>query len=401
MKDDVKSLETGMLSFVRSIQISEGLMSAIVDHDGKETLVPVRITDKGVRGQTSNFMTIEAREKAMRRGDADADDSAGDGKDGEKKRESAPASSNIQTVEVALAPVGTKRVVIDFSLRVVAGSVDPHASNDPEVTASYRALAAAYEADGGYLRLAERYVWNLLNGSFAWRNAMVTDNPSVTVSWGDSDAERVTLTNVSRLSLTSPMSAEEIAAAVDDADVKGRIQELTEVFAEGLSDPETPAVIRVRWEAEAEPLQELFPSQEYLNDALKRKSSSSKVLASVPGPDGNPQASIHSQKIGAAIRRIDDWHGDADLGVIVVNPYSGIQETGRVVRAKRSFYEMREDPQAMLSGDRGELDFVMANLIRGGVLGAAREKKKASGGGRGRKSAAPAETPAAEGAVDG
>jgi CRISPR-associated protein Csy3 len=98
---------------------------------------------------------------------------------------------------------------------------------------------------------------------------------------------------------------------------------------------------------------------------------------------------MHSQKIGAALRHIDVWHNDDSYNAIAVNPYDGVQETGARLRVEKnrggtdsakSFYALRSKPDDLFSaianaketnGDdiSGDVHFVMANLVRGGVFG--------------------------------
>jgi len=101
---------------------------------------------------------------------------------------------------------------------------------------------------------------------------------------------------------------------------------------------------------------------------------------------------MHSQKIGAALRHIDIWHGSAEHDApIAVNPYGGVQETSAVLRdpkTKKSFYDLRArandliaEIEAAESAEQlsGDAHFVMANLVRGGVYGASGKKAEANG----------------------
>ena len=104
------------------------------------------------------------------------------------------------------------------------------------------------------------------------------------------------------------------------------------------------------------------------------------------------QASMHSQKIGAALRHIDIWHGsETHRGAIAVNPYGGVQETSEVLRApatKKSFYDIRAkatDVLVDIENAKNAADispnahFLMANLVRGGVFGSSSKKAEANG----------------------
>ena len=105
-----------------------------------------------------------------------------------------------------------------------------------------------------------------------------------------------------------------------------------------------------------EPGQEVFPSQEYVREE-KADKQLSRVFAKLPTFYGGRelmQASMHSQKIGAALRHIDIWHGsDEHDAPIAVNPYGGVQETSAVLRdakTKRSFYDLRARAETLISG---------------------------------------------------
>jgi len=148
------SLETGMLAFARSVQITEGLFFATSeDHPG--VLTPVEILEKGVRGQSSE-------DKAKN-----------------------PGLSNPQSVEYAVIPQGHDGVRLSFSIRFMPLSLRPHACNNTDVGAAYERLATAYRTAGGFRTLALLYIWNITNARFAWRNRFQSDAMAVRVKTGD------------------------------------------------------------------------------------------------------------------------------------------------------------------------------------------------------------------------
>ena len=354
------SLETGMLAFARSVQITEGLFYATIS--GKpEVLTPIEILEKGVRGQTSQD---NAKDKA--------------------------GLSNPQSVEYAIVPQGHDGVRLRFSVRFMPLSLRPHACNNTDVGAAYERFAQAYRARGGYSTLALLYVWNIANARFAWRNRFQSDAMTVRV---ETDASELVF-DPFRLSLDKPATRDDLLGAL----VQGGLVELDALIAgvgEGLSNDRQAAFpLKVEWNATMEPAQEVFPSQEYVRDERADKQLS-RVFAKLPtfyaGRELG-QASMHSQKIGAALRHIDIWHGSEEHNApIAVNPYGGVQETSAVLRGpktKRSFYDLRAKAEALISGLEmptldvevsGDAHFVMANLIRGGVFGASGNKAEANG----------------------
>lgn len=354
------SLETGMLAFARSVQITEGLFYATIS--GKpEVLTPIEILEKGVRGQTSQD---NAKDKA--------------------------GLSNPQSVEYAIVPQGHDGVRLRFSVRFMPLSLRPHACNNTDVGAAYERLAQAYRARGGYKTLALLYVWNIANARFAWRNRFQSDAMTVRV---ESDTGALVF-DPFLLSLDKAATREELLDALQQGGAV-ELDALIAGVAEGLSNVQQAAFgLKVEWNATMEPAQEVFPSQEYVRDERADKQLS-RVFAKLPtfyaGRELG-QASMHSQKIGAALRHVDIWHGSEEhIAPIAVNPYGGVQDTSAVLRdpkSKRSFYDLRAKAEDLIVGLEtptldgeisGDAHFVMANLIRGGVFGASGKKAEANG----------------------
>jgi len=347
------SFETGMLAYARSVQITEGLFFATSSSDEK-IRTPIEVLEKGVRGQSSE-------DKAKN-----------------------PGKSNPQSVEYAVVPQGHDGVELSYSIRFMPLSLRPHACGNTAVRENYVRLAEGYKKAGGYKVLAELFAWNIANARFAWRNRFQSDSMTVTTSF---DGRKITF-NPFEVSLEKPQSptAMEAAMATGSADdLKG----LIDGIEYGLSNAERDAfTIKVLWNAAMQPGQEVFPSQEYVREA-KKDENLSRIYAKLPKDfDGRriDQASMHSQKIGAALRHIDIWHGSNKHDeAIAVNPYGGVQETSDVLRdpkSKKSFYELRKKASQLLetvenecpSDDSfGDVHFVMANLVRGGVFGSKAE----------------------------
>ncbi len=353
------SFETGMLAYARSIQITEGLFFA-TRPDNPEARTPIEVLEKGVRGQSSE-------DKAKN-----------------------PGLSNPQSVEFAVVPQGHDGVELSFSFRFMPLALRPHACGNTEVGESYRRLAEGYRAAGGFRTLAELYTWNVANARFAWRNRFQSDAMSVTVEIKDMKLSF----DPFRLDLDKPATEADLVAALTEGD-SNDLKELINGIAGGLSDGKGAACAgKVTWNAAMEPGQEIFPSQEYVR-AEKADANLSRVyakLATFHGGREVSQASMHSQKIGAALRHIDIWHGSEEhTSPIAVNPYGGIQETGAILRnpkTKKSFYDIRAKAETLMNAVESaqgvddlsdDVHFVMANLVRGGVFGASGKKSGKNG----------------------
>lgn len=347
-----KSLETGMLSFARSLQVSEGLFWGTRSSD-PTWKQPIEVFEKGVRGQSSEYKTDN------------------------------PGKSNPQVVEAAVVPPGCDGVRLEFSLLIVPHVTKPWACDKPEVAKAYKELVKLYAEKGGFEYLARLYLWNIANGRFAWRNRFQANDMKVEVEF---DGGKIVF-DPAKLSFDEPASVEKLQAAALSNE-PAPIEDLIACIVQGLTRERK--YLSVAWVAGMQEGQEVFPSQEYLREEKNKDNAPSRVYAKLPRFWDRRvvnQASMHSQKIGAALRHIDNWHGDAEYRVIAVNPYGGVQESGAVLRADRkrggldrakSFYVLRSNADNLFvelqnatdaEAIPGDVHFVIANLVRGGVFG--------------------------------
>ena len=243
-----KRLETGMLSFARSLQPSEGLFWGTRSDDA-DWRQPIEVFEKGVRGQSSEFKTDN------------------------------PGKSNPQVVEAAVVPPGCDGVRLGFSMLVLPHSKEPWACGDPEVTASYRELVDAYANKGGFEHLARLYLWNIANGRFAWRNRFQADDMKVEVRF---DGQTIVFNPTHpKLSLEVPASIEDLRASALSNEPPN-VDKLVTWIAKGLR--EKRVALNVAWLASMQEGQEIFPSQEYLRgdqDELKKQRREGKIASRV------------------------------------------------------------------------------------------------------------------------
>lgn len=352
-------LETGMLSFARSLQPSEGFFWGTRSSD-PDYCEPIEVREKGVRGQSSEYKTDN------------------------------PGKSNPQVVEAASVPPGCDGIRLDFTIWIAPFSRKPWACGDSQVAKEYEKLVDNYADKGGFEVLAELYLWNIANARFAWRNRFQSDDMRVEIGFDG----RTVIFDPTRLDLEVPSSKDQfLAAALSNDPVP--LEALRAWIARGLREDRT--FCRVAWHAKMQEGQEVFPSQEYLRGdqvklqkARKEGEIASRVYAKLPRISKGrsvEQASMHSQKIGAALRHIDIWHNHSDYKAIAINPYGGVQETGAVLRvdtkrggkdSAKSFYVLREQVDELFDNINkaqtakdlsGDVHFVVANLVRGGVFG--------------------------------
>lgn len=205
-----------------------------------------------------------------------------------------------------------------------------------------------YVAEYGFAELAHRYVTNLANGRFLWRNRVGAEKIVVKVTG-------------SQLWTFEAYSYALRDFSVSDENLKALAQEIEK----GLSG-EGFVLLNVEAQVLLGAGQEVFPSQELVPDS---NSSKSRLLYQVEDVAG-----MHSQKIGNALRAIDIWHPKVDeLGAIAVEPYGSVTSRGvacRQPKEKMDFYTLLDN--WMTKGQKPDVEqqhYVMAVLIRGGVFG--------------------------------
>lgn len=354
-------LSTNLLAYAKSIQTSEATFHGALASD-PDKAIPVPVTTKTVRGQISNY---EKPGKNFKFEDA-----------------------NIQTIDYAAIPDGCDRLRIHFTLRVLPCSLSPIMVNDPEVGNELRRLAEGYRNRNGYVFLARRYLWNIANARWAWRNLTMCDSPVVRI---EADEDRVSF-DAAKIPTAAYPGADSMKTAIlgDGSDAFDRI---VRAFADALTGEGAPFVARVTFEGRIAAGMEVYPSQEFVRSEEKSKDVKGRVgrvLSSAHRPDGSRQATFHSQKVGAAIRSIDEWHRSPVYGRIAVpvNPYAGVIESGMALRhpskergSAPDLYRLLSNGDALIDcaetaqpfddmdDDAGDLHFVIANLIRGGVFG--------------------------------
>ena len=334
-----------VLAFERKLDPSDALFFAgnWAEQGNSQNWPAITIQEKSVRGTISNRLKTKDQDPV--------------------KLDAAIENPNLQTVDVAALPHDADTLKVRFTLRVLGGTGAPSACNSSDYRQKLLDTVASYTSTQGFAELASRYAHNLANGRFLWRNRVGAEQVNIHIARLNDGKEAESWTfDALALSLRDFASG----------DAKARLATLAAAITSGLAG-DAHVLLQVTAFVRVGAGQEVFPSQELILD--RGRGDKSKTLYFVTQKD-RKIAAIHSQKIGNAIRTIDNWYPEADSnGPIAIEPYGSVTTQGRAYRQpkqKTDFYTLLDN--WVLNDkvpDLAQQHFVIATLIRGGVFGEA------------------------------
>jgi len=348
-----------MLNYTRSIIPSNGVFF-YRDDDGQEQ--PVEVYQQTVRGTIASFSGVP-RDVKKSADETDATDINAKLLD--------PTNANIQRIDVCYLPNTVDCFYLRFSVTFAPHSLASGACGDAVYAEHLAEFAQTYRSKGGYAVLAKRYLQNLINARWLWRNRYATDKQVSVKMHGAEQPFVCAVANDFEHDYSQGDGYAVLLQAITDAlSGDGAVLRLNVVGSGVLGMG-----------------QEVYPSQEFVD-------KKDKTLASVMVGGGNNtrQAAMHSQKIGNALRTIDDWHKRAaQYGKLAVEPFGVVVQRAEAARLPSSgtdLYTYLMGLEAALTALQqategnipDHLHYVMACLIRGGVFSGEGKEKKAKKG---------------------
>lgn len=238
---------------------------------------------------------------------------------------------------------------LSFTLRVVSGIDKPSVCNSPEFERIYHEKISAY-LKSDIDTLANRYAYNIANARFLWRNRISAQNLKVIVNH----------TSLDQPIKFNPYDYPLRQTSSDNNDVA----KLTTLIKSGLIG-DKKVLLSIDAYAELGNGQRVWPSQEMVLNSPKGEKS--RHLFALDG-----HAAMHSEKIGNALRTIDDWYADfkSVQTPIAVEAYGSVTQRGKAYRSNRDDFKTLLlkwlNDKELNNNDK---HFVVAMLIRGGVFG--------------------------------
>jgi len=340
----------GSLSLQRGTVVSDGAFFNLFDDGRQEAL---HVMYHGIRG-TQNV--AGNKEKGAATGNSLA-------------RE----VTNIQLTESAKLQPNAKLLVkwdfrfIDLSYVLFASASKASADKSEEYNFRQAFLSFVDRAkqSDGLKEVIRRYIRNIVNGRWLWRNRIVAESINIQVTAQDYPVKfSFDALSYHLKSFENPSEQE---------------QKLADILLKGITGESTNAALHIEAIVDfGMGGVEVFPSQNYLEDKPKGFSRSLYQLTpKKPDHKANDnqylgQAALRDQKIGNALRTIDTWYPqfeENDKKPIAVEP-NGANLEGqifyRVGKDKVSAFDiLKEVDELDPNSEKGM--FLIACLIRGGV----------------------------------
>lgn len=337
-----------ILSFEAKLLCSDAVMHSgnWGDINYAEKWHPIKIEEKSVRGTKSHWQASGSEEH----------------KDHTKFLQDI-AQANPQTVDNAALPLDADTLRVNWTLRVLGNLNKSSACNDPDYDDKLSDLINDYAEEYKFDELAKRYAINIANGRFLWRNRVGAEEVRVFVYLEGGD---------------KPLEFNAYEYTLNDFNHDDtNLSKLADIIKKGLSDTtgEKYSFIKVVAFSKLGNGQQVYPSQ----DMNMEKSEKGKVLYKLNTGTNSEIAAMHSQKIGNAIRTIDNWHSQADKsGPIAIEPYGSVTVRGQAYRPLNngSFYKVLENWMNDKEPSNTEKHYMIATLIRGGVFSGEKKDKK-------------------------
>ena len=332
------------LAFQKGVSVSDGLF---FNQKADGSLEPLNVKRHGIRG-TQNISPTKS--------------SAYD------------EINQIQETDTAKCSADSKKLIVKTSVGFHPLKELLHACSTNGIE-NYRSLLESFlekhTMDTSDLKvLASRYLQNIINGRWLWRNRFYAEDVQVTVSFeGKSFAFKAL--NYPLNVFKEPTSDEQTIIDYIVSGFTGKKQARLLVSAE--VDFGGGAI-------------EVFPSQNYTQNKPNGFARSLYWVGEPIGQEFNPagtgniilgQAALRDQKISNAIRTIDSWYkAGVESDPIPVEPNGANIEVGTFLRdEKSSGFTYLKRIGAIQIGSEESL-FVLACIIRGGVYGEADEEKE-------------------------
>ncbi|KXV02523.1 hypothetical protein AD929_02405 [Gluconobacter potus] len=376
-----------MVTYIKSIVADRALLSSVeFSETGKETVLPLTKSRRKVRSSKRHRMQ---------------------GKTLAEIDEEFVTPVNLHSGDFCNLPPEADTFRGTTSIKFTNSWLRPNSTDGMAHSNLVASMTRAYIDKGGAHYLGSRIVSGLATGSIFWRNRLGTDKIiTLRVSDGIRGGKfgAPTVIECDRVRRDVIPTFAELEPHV----IEGDIHAVADEIAGALSGDRGTLCLDVSFEGYVGRGQAIYPSEVLHNTEEKEKDKDKgreyQTARVRLGGDYVEQVIFTSDKIGNAIRRIDDitWHGNPAAGILPVEPYGvNLNEPEKSARLPKpgyasNFYALfdniervaalvdalpekfTEDYVLCQDPSDNDVHFFFANLLFGGIFSTGKDKNKKS-----------------------
>lgn len=272
------------------------------------------------------------------------------------------AEGNPHELDCCNIPYDANTVICEFSVTIEANVLTPKFSADSEVTALLEKLVALYGKKIGFEYLAKRYLSNIVNGVWLWRNQKTHSTTVSITQWQ-----------------LPPIIASDVQIKRFEENWEQELngwEALTQAFTTALQDPKRYLILEIKAELNLPKNSRVHPSQVFKENQKGTKGRTYQTTEI----DNDTSPIFGAYKTGAAIAMIDDWYPNAvypirisSYGVDKKNstahrpPDTGLDIFSLLMNSEKLIKSLESKAGATIN-QTNQLHFIMANLIKGGLF---------------------------------
>ncbi|MFG0904536.1 type I-F CRISPR-associated protein Csy3 [Photobacterium damselae] len=281
------------------------------------------------------------------------------------------AHGNPHTIDFCNVPYGASHIECFLSVSFSSELRKPYKCNSNEVKNKLIQLIRLYDKRIGWQELVSRYLINICNGSWLWKNtkrAYRYDTELIPWPWSKQTVlfENIRKNYAERIDFESHQHWEEISQLVTNA----------------FSQPNGLAIFEIKATLVLPTNSEIYPSQAFIEKGNKntKKTDEKARIFQTTQVENSRSPIIGIYKVGAAIASIDDWYPNAiePLRVSRFGVHKGDVTCYRHPSTEKDFFsimqktdqyvEQLSSPEQLNQETINDLHYLVANIIKGGMF---------------------------------
>ncbi|WP_318465256.1 type I-F CRISPR-associated protein Csy3 [Photobacterium leiognathi] len=281
------------------------------------------------------------------------------------------AHGNPHTIDFCNVPFGASHIECFLSVSFSSELRKPYKCNSNEVKNKLIQLIRLYEKRIGWQELVSRYLINICNGSWLWKNTKRAYRYDVELTpWPWAELP-VLFENI-----------RENYAVKTDFEAHQHWGAISQLVTNAFSQPNGLAIFEIKATLVLPTNSEIYPSQAFTEKENKTTKKSGEKARTFQNTQIESSRSpiIGSYKVGAAIAAIDNWYPDAiePLRISRFGAHKGDVTCYRHPSTEKDLFSMVQNadqyverlssPEQLNQEIISDLHYLVANIIKGGMF---------------------------------